>query len=143
MLYRKILLFLTLIFATTIAFANDSEYHHTVDDTDIYLGIVPAQQTKNQKMMHGGIKKDAHLYHIVIALFDHRTGKRITNAKLRATVASLGMTGETKQLEPMHDDVISYGNYFIIYHTSPYTVKVTIERPEKKQTTITRFTVSP
>ena len=88
------------------------------------------------------IKKD-HLYHIVVALFNHQTGKRITSATVQATVASLGMTGETKQLEPMHEDVISYGNYFTMYPSSSYTIKVSITHPDNGKKLVAHFTVSP
>jgi hypothetical protein len=91
--------------------------------------------------MHGGNESiGEYTYHIVIAIFDSKTGERILYAKLKATVIPLGMKGETKKLEPMHANLKSYGNYFTLHNAAPYTIRVEIQRPDSGKKSIAEFT---
>jgi hypothetical protein len=72
-----------------------------------------------------------HRYHVVVALFDNATGKRISGAGVKANVAEIGLSGVQKKLEPMLiGGTVSYGNYFNMPSTSnPYRINVRIELP--------------
>lgn len=139
MLYRKIFVLLFLMFATTVTIADESQRHQKVDGLSVYLGVIPAQLTQKHYKMHGGIIKDEHNYHIVIAIFDEKEQKRITTAKVKATVSILGMSGKSKILEPMHGELLSYGNYFKMSDATLYRIKVDITRKTKVET-VANFT---
>ncbi|OYZ23670.1 MAG: hypothetical protein B7Y23_09955 [Sulfurovum sp. 16-42-52] len=93
MLYKNVLILLLLIFGTNLVMADDSQRYQKVDGMSIYLGVIPAQLTQKYSSMHGGVTSNEHSYHIVIALFDSKSGKRITNARVKASVAALSMKG--------------------------------------------------
>jgi hypothetical protein len=52
--------------------------------------------------MHGGAPSGAHQYHIVVAMFDVKTGARIENARVTANVSGLAQVGaQNAALEPI------------------------------------------
>ena len=131
MLFKKFMVLLFLLWAANMAVADDSPYHKTIDGMSVYLGVLPSSSLsiREHQKMHGEEAGKSHRYHIVVALFDRSSKKRIRDAKVKATVASAGMQGETRILEPMYTHNVSYGNYFTLYSATPYTVKIAIERP--------------
>ncbi|MDH5444963.1 MAG: hypothetical protein OEY52_05360, partial [Gammaproteobacteria bacterium] len=97
--------------------AADNPLHRLVDGVDIYLGVIPAEMIKGhprhhpEGTMHGGIPAGTH-YHVMVALFDAKTGKRIDNASITASIK--GAAAESrKTLEPMLvSGARTFGNYF-------------------------------
>ena len=138
-MYKKIFVFLFLIFSTSFAIANDTERHQVVDGMSIYLGVLPTQLIKDHSDMHGGAADKEHTYHILIAIFDSKSEKRIRDVKVKATVIPLGMKGKTKKLEKMHGNLRSFGNYFTLYKTTPYTINIEIIRPVSMAKSIAKF----
>jgi hypothetical protein len=73
----------------------------------VYFGIVPAEIIKGppphvgERPMHGRIPRRPHKYHAVAALFDAKTGDRISDASVTARISGVGMSGSSKKLEPM------------------------------------------
>ena len=117
-----------------------------VDGVAIYLGIMPAQMIQGhprehmESKMHGGIPIKGHRDHVVVALFDNDTNKRIENARVMGNVVELGLGDQKKELEAMEiAGTITYGNYFDIPGKGIYHVKLKIYRPGKK-TIEARFT---
>lgn len=51
--------------------------------------------------MHGGMPVGAHEFHILVELYDSKTGARITNAKVSASAAPLGSTSSNRPLEAL------------------------------------------
>lgn len=118
------------LIAVPVAFGSDSERHQLVDGTDIYLGVIPAQMAAHHPDAHGSRPGKRHVYHVIIALFDSETGKRITDAKVQATVTDHALTETHKMLKPMHmDDAISYGHFFRMDAPGRYSIKLEIQRP--------------
>lgn len=121
----------------TAAFAADSSQHKVVHGVAIYLGVFPAEmilghpRARTEAEMHGGVPAGQHQYHVVVALFDNATGKRISGAKVSALVHEINLAGAQKKLEPMLiADTVSYGNYFNLPVTSnPYRIQLRIELP--------------
>ena len=75
--------------------------------------------------MHGGPNPAAGRYHILIVLFDSKTGELIRDAQVRATVSEPGLTGQEKKLEPMKiNQTLTYGNYFDMPGPGPYVIVV-------------------
>lgn len=110
--------------------------HRSVDGVSIYIGIVPAEifqglpRERPESQMHGGPPAGEHAYHLVVALFDEKTGDRIGNAQVKAAVSEIGHPASQRKLEPMLvSGVIAYGNYFDLPGTGPYRIVVHILRP--------------
>lgn len=118
------------------ALADDSGQHKVVNGVAIYLGVMPAQMVlghpkpHTEAEMHGGVPAGDHQYHVLVSLFDNATGKRITNAQVKANVFEIGLSGVQKKLEPMLiAGTISYGNYFNMAGANPYRIQVQIRLP--------------
>lgn len=139
MLFRNLLIGLCFMFATTLAMASDSERHQVVDGMSIYLGIIPAQFVKDHSGMHGGAGDKKHNYHVLVALFDSKSGERITDANVKATVSPLGMAGSTKHMEAMHGDIVSYGNFFSMQKPETYRILVEVQRGKSGGKSVANF----
>lgn len=121
----------------TAAFAADSSQHKVVHGVAIYLGVLPAEmvlghpRAHTEAAMHGGVPAGKHQQHVVVALFDNATGKRISGAKVSARVHEINLAGVQKKLAPMLiAGTVSYGNYFNMPATNnPYRIQVRIELP--------------
>jgi hypothetical protein len=114
--------------------AQDANYK-TAGGMAAYLGVVPAELVKGpgphsaEKPMHGRIPKGQHEYHIVVAIFDARTGARISDATVSAKISGLGLSGDRKVLEPMKiADTVTYGGFFNLTRDI-YTIRLTVQRP--------------
>ena len=123
------------------AFAADSSLHKIVDGVAIYVGVIPAELIEGhpkahpESEMHGGVPVTEAQYHIVIALFDAKTGARITNAKVTASLSSIGFPVIKKTLEPMLiANSISYGNYFKLSGKGAHQIQIEISGVHTGQT---------
>ncbi|WP_456402147.1 hypothetical protein [Hydrogenimonas sp.] len=139
MFYRNLIAGLWLLFATSLAMANDSQRHQVVGDTIVYLGIIPAQLVRDHPGMHGVETSKAQSYHILVALFDRRSGTRISDAKVKATVSFPGRKKMTRELEPMRGEPISYGNYFVMKEPGTYRIRIEMERKDGGGTSVANF----
>ncbi len=137
MLYKNMFVFFCLLLATSLVMAGDSERHLQVDGMNVYLGVIPAQLTAEK--MHNNATPKEHNYHVLIAAFDSKSGARITDAKLKATVAPLGLGGHSKELEAMPGGALSYGNYFVMHKPGLYRILVEIQRGESKTKSMAHF----
>ena len=139
MSHRNLLVFFGLLFAANLAMADDSERHQRVDGMSVYLGVIPAQLTQEHPGMHGGASDKAHRYHVLVALFDSKSNQRITDARVKATVSPLGLGGRTKALEPMNEELLSYGNYFTMGKPELYRIRVEIQRGKGGDKSVANF----
>lgn len=117
--------------------ASDTPRHKVVAGVAVYLGIVPSEMiqghppTHPESMMHGGIPTDRR-DHIMIALFDEASGKRIIRATVKARISTLQGEGSWRTLESMTiADQISFGNYFIVPRAGIYRVEFEIRLPQR------------
>jgi hypothetical protein len=115
------------------AAAADVEGHKTIAGLSVYLGVLPAAMVRDHSgdrtgaTMHGGLPRGPHAHHVIAAVFDAKTGKRIESAKVKARVKPPGLAGETQTLEPMAiAGTITYGNYFSIVDRQPYRIRLSI-----------------
>ncbi len=136
---------IAILFATS-TFAADVATHKVANGVDIYLGVLPSEMivghpsSHAEAEMHAGVPASEHNYHVVVALFDAVTGKRITDAQVEATVSELALAGATKKMERMHiADTISYGNYFRMPGTGIYRIRIRIRRLGVAQSIETEF----
>ncbi|CAN7342559.1 hypothetical protein [Rhizobium sp. LjRoot258] len=122
--WRQCLLTLLAV-AFMIAFATshvsavaEDENYRVIDNRSVYLGVLPAAMVRGhpkehpEASLHDGTPGGAHQYHIVVAIFDARSGARIENAEVTAIVSGLGHVGTKPiELQPIAiTGTISYGN---------------------------------
>jgi len=138
----KTLLYATLVLISVatlgpLAVAADApESFKVVDGVAIYLGVMPAPILQGhpkehlESKMHGGVPIKGHRDHVVVALFDDATGKRIENAEVTGSVMEIGLGAQNKKFDPMKiAGSITYGNYFDMPNKNIYHIKVQIRRP--------------
>jgi hypothetical protein len=117
--------------------ALDAGQTKTAQGLTVYLGAMPAEIVRGHPTSHpeagahGGPPRGAHSYHLVVAIFEATTGARVSDAKVAARVASLGLAGVRKPLEPMRiAETITYGNYFDLSDKERYHITIEVEWPQ-------------
>lgn len=123
-----------LLALAVIAPLEAQPHQQVVDGIAIYFGVVPAQVVRGhgpehaERQMHDGVPAGEN--HIVIALFDAKSGNRITDADVTARVAGKGSPATEKRLEPMEiAGAMSYGGYFYMAGAGPYRIEVRVRLP--------------
>lgn len=131
----SLLLAVATLSSTAIAF--DTGQTKTEHGISVYVGALPAEIVRGhpkshpEAAVHGGPPRGQHVYHLVVAIFDAASGARITDAKVTARIASLGLGGTQKPLEPMTiADTVTYGNYFNLPDKGRYRISLQIARPQ-------------
>jgi hypothetical protein len=104
-----------------------------VNGVEVYLGVLPAVMIAGhpaehpESGMHGGFPGGG--YHVMVALFDAKTGKRITDAQVNAKVVAPSLHTVGKPLESMTvAGSLTYGNYFNMLRGETYRIDVEIRR---------------
>jgi len=128
-------LIICIVSTVFVARASDSNIKSSLQVKDglaIYLGLLPAEMIDGHvaHSMHGGLPIGENRYHIAIAIFDDKTGKRIKNAKVQVSVnRKIGIgTESNKLLEDMKlNGKFMYGNYFSLKTAGPYRIDVNIK----------------
>ena len=140
MRFAKFALALTGIVLGVVAAAStaDTAYRQVVDGVAIYFGILPAELVRGhppghpESGMHGGVPVGDN--HLTIALFNDKTGVRITRAKVSATITGPNSFKVTKKLEPMIiAGSATYGNYFSMPGPGPYRIVLHIQAPDARE----------
>jgi cytochrome c5 len=127
--------------------AKPDPNHKIIDGTEIYFGVTSAESIRKQhpgadpeSAMHGGIPSGSGFYHLNISLFDTETKAAIKDAYVELKVADPVMGNQVKTLEPMlFNNSVSYGNYFHLPGTNPYTIAVLIRKPGASRSIETKF----
>ena len=129
---------LALLFTLTSSASRAAEdgQQKTMDGLSVYVGVLPAAMLlghpkgHHERGMHGGVPAGTSRYHVVVALFDAASGKRITDAQVKIGGASIGMAASRKKAEPMLvNNVVTYGNYVSMPGPGPYKIQIEIRRP--------------
>lgn len=128
--------------------AAADENYQAAHGLGVYLGVLPAAivrghaETHPEGSMHGGAPRGTHQYHIVVAIFDAKTGARVQNAKVTANVSGLGEVGQQNiRLEPMLiAGTVSYGNFVALPGNDRYDIKLDIAVPERESPVRVNFT---
>lgn len=109
----------------------------TVGGITVYLGVVPAEIVQGHPLvpgdaqaLHGGTPAGRNSHHVVVALFDAKTGARITDARVRAGFGRQVREHQPLQdLEPMEiNGKMSYGGFFLLRETGGLQVHLEIRR---------------
>jgi hypothetical protein len=86
--------------------------------------------------LHGGPPKGSgQAHHLVVALHDSATGRRIEDAVVRAQLSETGIVDEpAKYLLPMKvNDQASYGQVFGVAKDGPYRFRVWVRLPQRTE----------
>ena len=119
--------------------------YRVVDGTTIYFGVVAADTIRRRpkdypETEYGVAPSSPQQYFVTVALFDANNGQRITDAAVRARVSTATGAGPEKALEPMTIAASrTYGSYFAMAGTGPYTVNLQIRRPGAPDAIQARF----
>jgi hypothetical protein len=115
----------------SLASAAEQGQRRVVNGVVIYLGVVPAEILQQEladhadARMHDGVPPGGHVYHVMVALFEQATGRRIGNAEVALSVSELFEPGAHLKLEPMAiGGTLAYGNYVDLPGTGPYRLTV-------------------
>jgi len=107
-----------------------------VDGVTVHLGVVSCEviarrsKSESESQMHGGVPSIPDCHHVMVALFDRNTGKRIDDAKVFAWVHEPGMSGALESLNPMPvSGVTTYGNFFSMEENETYQIHLRIGWP--------------
>jgi len=132
--------------STGTTVVNQDANHRTVNGTDVYLGIVSAENIRAlpkgspERSMHGGVPRGAGYFHVNISLFDAKTKAPINQALVKMQLTHEGVAGETITLEPMLGGKEgSYGNYIKPPPGGPYQLTFTIKPPGGKKVVRVKF----
>lgn len=132
---RRVALAAVLLMLAAMSCAEDGgSLQQVVSGVEIYLGIVPAEMVGGhprehpERGMHGGTASGG--YHVMVALFDHATGQRITDAEVSARLVSPSRQEPEKRLEAMTvAGALTYGNFFNMVRGGSYRMDIQIRRP--------------
>lgn len=102
----------------------------------MYWGLVPAAVVAERHAideLHGGaLKGGGQVHHLVIALYDTASGRRIEDAVVRAQLSETGIVdAPPKYLLPMKiNDQASFGQVFAVAKDGPYRFRVFVKLPQ-------------
>lgn len=105
----------------------------------LYWGLVPSavvsQQHAEQDLHGGSPKGGGKINHLVVALFDAKSARRIEDAVVRAQLSETGIVDEPpKYLPPMPvNGQASYGQLFGMVRGGPYRFRVWVKLPQRAQ----------
>lgn len=125
------------------ALASDAALSKSIDGIEIHMGIthagLPGQDMSAQQMVKAhGLRGKKH--HITVALFDAKTGQRITDARVIAQIGEMGLSSNKKNLkQEKYGDAVSYGRDFYLSKEGPYWIDLKIHRNGVKQATTAHF----
>lgn len=101
----------------------------------LYWGLVPEAIVSQQHAiseLHGGRPAGGgKVNHLVLALFDARTGKRIDDAVIRAQLSEPGIVDSAPKYVPQMpiNGLNSYGQLFGMVHDGPYRFRISVLAP--------------
>lgn len=119
------------------AYAGLDKAQVTVDSAIVYLGVVPAAQTLNyasertgDMTMGGTAANNIHNIHLTVAVFDHGTGKRITDAQVSARFIAERGRRWSVMLKPMTmNGAMTYGGYSNMGADENASIIINVLRP--------------
>ncbi|MGU7812234.1 hypothetical protein [Burkholderia sp. AW49-1] len=151
---RKLAMLIVLaqmLFAATtgVAAADQSVRSVTTHGLTVHFGIVPADKA-SRAPDEAGVPGDTKAgqgkasYHLVVALFDARTGARIDDAVILARMTSPASKARPKvQIKRLPaftvNGMVTYGNYFDMPWAGRYRIDLSVKRRESANTVHVRL----
>jgi hypothetical protein len=139
-LRRRLVLVAMSVLALSLALAAPARAQMRLDRSGItlYWGLVPAAvvaEKHAQADLHGGPPKGGgQVHHLVVALYDTASGRRIEDAVVRAQLSETGIVDEPlKYLLPMKvNELASYGQVFGVVRDGPYRFRLWVRLPQRQ-----------
>lgn len=134
--------------AASAVHAGGLERSVTKSDLTVHFGVVPAE---NAQAVERGASAPADTqaagstsYHLVVALFDKSSGKRVDNATVTAKVTGPAHSAHARtQVKPLQElrinDTVTYGNYFDMSWEGRYRIDLSIQRKDQTEPTRIRL----
>ena len=128
------------------AAAEEATFRQTVGAYSVYLAVMPRElitgpalvEPDSTRIFQQAAPRDTH--HVMVSIFESRTGRRITDATVAARVAALGFSGEKKALEPTaFAGSVLYTSLFPMIGRGPFRVDVEFRVPSTAQAGQLRF----
>ena len=133
---RATLAFLALALLAPAALAA-TEYEKRSGGLIVYLGVLPAallqgpSQSAELGASHGGSAPSGATHHVVVAVYDEATRNAVTDASVEVRVVPLGRAETRRQLDVMKiGATTTYGGFFPMPLPGPYTIHVSVRRPQ-------------
>lgn len=125
------------VLALSVPSVADAQQYRTAGGLAVYLGVFPAQILRGhapgqvpEPPPHGRAPRGTHQYHLTAAVFDEKSGARISDAQVSATIAGVGLGGSRITLKPMQiEGTLTYGGYYSFPGDDRYTIRVEVRRP--------------
>jgi hypothetical protein len=115
----------------------------------LYWGLVPAaiaSQQHAREELHGGPPPGGgKLNHLVLALFDAKSGRRIDDAVIRAQLTETGIVDDPPKYVPpmLINGVASYGQLFGMVRDGPYRFRIFVKLNDRPAEVEFALTVRP
>ncbi len=115
--------------------AEELNFRQHVGDFWVYLAVMPADLIAGPPAAEPGATpfqpasaRDTH--HLMVSLFDYRSGRRITDALVEARVAALGVSGVKKALDNTSAaGAPVYAGLFPMIGRGPFRIDVEFRAP--------------
>jgi hypothetical protein len=116
--------------------ADPDEVFQRADGLVVYFAAVPAAFVLGHpaehtgRDMHGSTPDSPYVHHLMVALFDSATGRRITNADVTAVVKGGPQQSQARiKLEPMTiGEVQAYGGFATLPPRHRYRIEIEVVR---------------
>ena len=129
---------LSMLFALSAFSVNSSaQTKFDREGVTLYWGLVPAAIVARQHdidQLHGGTPRGGgQVHHLVVALFESATGRRIENAVVRAQLSETGFVDEPPKYLPAMPVAgqMTYGQLFAVAKDGPYQFRVFVQIPDR------------
>lgn len=107
--------------------------HAVAGGVDMYLGYMSAEQLRAypagapERKMHGGVPKGENWYHLNVSLLREDDHTPVTGAEVEASVQEVGVSTQSRKLEPIPIGQGSYGNYFQMRPKTLYRITIKVK----------------
>lgn len=134
---RRIVVTICLLMATALVPAQ-AQSRLERSGVTLYWGLVPAAVVADKHALaelHGGPPRGGgQVHHLVVALYESASGRRIEDAVVRAQLSETGIVDEPpKFLLPMKvNEQSSYGQVFGMAKDGPYRFKVWVRLAQRQ-----------
>ena len=130
---NHLLLAVTIALVSSPAAAEHEPSHRTVGSYSIYAGVVSAgvmafRQDHGELRMHGGVPAGLDQHHLLVGLFEQKSGARVTDAEISVRFTGPRGTEEKELLHVPLGGEIAYGNFFRMRPDERYRIDLNIRR---------------
>lgn len=113
------------------AAADEEGFRKKAGDYTLYLAVMPAElarapiapEVPGATLQRVPAASDTH--HVMVSIFESRSGMRVSGFDVKARVAALGFSGEKRDLEPFSiGGAAAYANSFPMLGRGPFRIDI-------------------